>query len=96
MRSRGTGAFSDVSGLRGAFWSAAVFCRSETLANDLARRLVGLRRASLGDPVRKQPEPIVMIRPLIKPMNSPEPYCDFDSVYEGILFAPRVLSVLSD
>ena len=47
MRRRGTGAFSDVSGLRGAFWSAAVFCRSETLANDLATHLVGLRRASL-------------------------------------------------
>ncbi len=45
MRSRGTGAFSDVSGPRGAFWSAAVFCRSETLANDLATRLVGLRRS---------------------------------------------------
>ncbi len=47
MRSGGTGAFSDVCGPRGAFWSAAVFCRSETLANDLATRRVGLRRASL-------------------------------------------------
>ena len=44
-RSRGTSAFSDVSGPRGAFWSAAVFCRPETLANNLARRLAGLRRS---------------------------------------------------
>jgi len=43
MRSRGTGAFSEVSGPRGAFWSAAVFCRSETLANDPATRLASLR-----------------------------------------------------
>jgi len=44
-RSRGTGAFPEVSGPRGAFWSAAVFCRSETLTNDLSRRLARLRRS---------------------------------------------------